>query len=224
MSRILITREHAEPLATRLADAGFGSIHLPLIRLVGTGAPPPEGLPDTVLVTSPAAPRFAQGLADQLCRARVVAVGEATAEALRGVGVDPWGVGDAGGIAALEMLDSGSAAVCWFVGAEKPSADLDVAMAAEGIVRWAVYRTERTVVDASALMQADVAAITFTSGSAVAAYVAAAGIPDSPVVVLGQATAGAAEALGVRVTAIAASPTLGSLVDAVARVAIHPER
>jgi uroporphyrinogen-III synthase len=224
MSRILITREHAEPLASRLAEAGLESIHIPLIRLVGTDAPPPEGRPDAVLVTSPAAPRFAQGMADKVSRARVVAVGGATAEALKGVGVNPRDVGDAGGIAALDMLQPDPETVCWYIGAETPSPDLDAAMDASGIVRWAVYRNEPAGVDASALIQADVAVVTFTSGSAVAAYVAAAGVPNTAVVVLGPATADVAAALGVRVAAIATTPTLESLVDAVARVATHPER
>ena len=215
MARILITREHAAPLSALMVDAGLRPVHIPLIRREATAAAVPDLAPDAVLVTSAAVTRFVPDLKRQIGDARVVAVGAATAQALIAARIQPSGVGQAGGIEALDRLAVGPGEVIWYIGAEQPSARLAMALESAKVHRWSVYRTVYRTHNATSLRAADVSVVTFCSGSAVRAYVAAVGVPRCPVVVLGDSTAREADACGIRVAAVAAAPTLASLVDAV---------
>ena len=212
MPTVLITREHALPLSDLLAARGIGSVHVPMLRLVGTGAQAPDGVPGQVLVTSAAAVRFAPGLVDILADADLVAVGPATASALEAAGLCVKAVGEGGGVAALALLRPDAGDV-WYLGAEQPSPGLDAALSARGITRWAVYRAEMQPV---AVREEGIDAVVFTSGRTVEAYVQANGIPQLPVAVLGPSTQDAADELGLHVSVCAARPTLADLAEAIA--------
>ena len=183
-----------------------------MLRLVGTGARAPHGKPRQVLVTSPAAVRFAPALLATLSGAEVVAVGPATADALETAGLRVKAVGESGGVAALALLRNDTEGI-WYLGAEQPSPELDAALSARGITRWAVYRTEMLP---AAVRDERIDAVVFTSGRTVEAYVHANGVPELPVAVLGPTTQSVAERLGVRVSVCAARPTLAKLAEAVA--------
>jgi uroporphyrinogen-III synthase len=215
MAKILITRADSEPLEGLLVAHGLDTAHLPLTRLVPTHHPAPDGRPHVVLVTSAAVTRFAPTLPHHTADARVVAVGEATSTALLQAGVQVFRVGDEGGVKALALAEALEGAPCWYVGAADPSTALAEALDHAGFVRWPVYRNERVCHSLGIFQQTQADLITFCSGSAVRSYVAGAGLPNVPVVVLGPSTHAVARELGVQVTAVAAAPTLKALATAV---------
>jgi len=219
MGRILITREHAEPLGSLIGEVGHDVVHVPLFTLEGTGAEMPGWRPDAVLVTSAATARFASGLSMVAAGADVFAVGLATADALAGVGISASSIGSGGGAEALELMLARGYRRCLYVGAAVPSAGLDAALSEARVERWAVYRNQRAPGAESELRNAEFDLVTFTSGSAVEAFVDAVGPPGVPAVVLGPSTRAAADARGVAVAAVASEPTLEALADAVRRLA-----
>ena len=212
---MLITRERAEPLRSMLADQGHDCDHVPLIALRATAFPPPAGAPDAALITSASVSRFVPHLKKILGSAKVVAVGESTATSLSTIGVSVHRVGHGGGLAALELLDELAPTQGWYVGAEEPSEGLGEALKQRSLISWAVYRNEVPGGIEMALRRSNFDAITFTSGSAVHAFVDAVGLPQVPVIVIGQSTRKVAESLGVQVTSSALEPNLASLVRAV---------
>jgi uroporphyrinogen-III synthase len=209
--RILVTREDAEPLAGLLAAGGAQPVHVPLLRLAPTGAPPPEGRPDSVLVTSAAAVRFAVDVAP-LRDVRVVAVGLATARALAEANVQVAAVGRGAGADAVPLLGPGTA---WHVGAVEVSPELRAALAGTRVQRWAVYRNEVPPDTGRLLAEAlPVDVLTFCSGSAVRAFAAEARAGEARVAVLGSSTASVAKAAGLPVDAVAARLDLEALAEA----------
>ena len=215
--RVLITREHAEPLAGELQRCGLEWAHVPLVSLVPSGVPVPDARPDAGLVTSAAAVRLAVGLPGFLEGARVVAVGPRTASALRGAGVNVAEVGIKGGVNALELLRIRPDERAWYVGAEEPSEALDRALRDQGVERWLVYRNLLPQHAGDGLRNAHYGCITFTSGSAVRRFVSLQGVPAVPVFAIGHSTAVVAQELGVEVRAVAAEPTMAALALVVAK-------
>lgn len=215
MARVLITREHAHPLAAMLKELGHTSVHVPLIELAATNHGRPKTIPNAVLITSQAVARFVPGLARHIADAKVAAVGEATASSLRNIGLEPHATGSQGGLEALRALIGTVSGPIWYIGAERPSAGLDQALTDAGVERWPVYRNQRPEGYAARLQQAAADAVTFASGSAVDAYADAMGKPTVWTAVLGETTASRAAARGFAVDAVAAEPSLQALAAAV---------
>lgn len=207
--RVLITREEAEPFAALLRARGATPVHLPLIALRPTGAPAPGGPPpDVVLVTSAAAVRVARPFFEAW-RGPAVAVGAATAAALEAAGVGPVEVGDGGGDGALGRLPAGRV---WFIGAAAPAPALAAALRRDArIIHWAVYEQEDRPPVQGEIPSVDV--LTLGSPSAAAAW-ARGPAPPVPAVTIGPTTTAAARALGLRVVAEAARPSLEAWADA----------
>jgi uroporphyrinogen-III synthase len=213
--RVLITREQAEPLAGMFRERGLEWAHVPLVALRATERASPEGRPTVALVTSAAVVRFVPRLAEHLQGARVVAVGQQTATALKRAGVVIESVGTSGGVDALGLLNVKAGDVAWYIGAETPSTGLDAALSLTEIERWPVYCNEAPSGVKERLASVDFDCITFASGSAVRTFVAALGMPSVPVIVLGRSTRVVAESLGLAVAVVASAPTMSALVDAV---------
>jgi len=210
-----MTREQAEPLSGLLKARGLDCVHVPLVALEATGFDAPTPPPDSALVTSAAVVRFVPDLVSHLGSARVVAVGQKTAEALIEAGVSVSGVGTSGGVQALDLLGVQAEEYAWYVGAEAPSDALEQAMRDTQMVRWAVYRNHVPRDAERRLLDCEYDVVTFASGSAVRAFVSAVGVPTVPTVVLGHSTRIVADSLGVPVTAVAAAPTMLALAQAV---------
>ena len=85
------------------------------------------------------------------------------------------------------------------------------------MVCWHVYENVVPGGVAEMLSAATFDAVSFTSGSAIRAFVDAVGEPQVPVMVLGKSTRKVAANLGVPVTAVADDPTMPALVDAIFR-------
>lgn len=161
---------------------------------------------------------------------RVAAVGPATADALRASGIEPSLVAQestAEGLAdALGAADFGRPRRIVLAQAERARPVLAERLAAAG---WAVtpvvaYRSIAAPLDPAQLDRAANAdAITFTSGSTVEAYLAAAGAERVPpaVICIGPVTADIARGHGLPVTAVADPHTAEGLVAAVVR-ALRP--
>ena len=196
MAQVLITREFAQPLAGLLVANGHGVVHVPLVELVATGNEKPSVAPDAVLVTSQAVARFVPELAGCIGQARTAVVGQATASALRRVGVHAEYVGSAGGLDALAGLDIGQGECVWFIGAEDPSPKLAERLERLGVHRWSVYVNRVPVDAAKRLTQADYDVVTFTSASAVTAFVDGGGDVSTLAVVIGTTTEAAARSHG----------------------------
>ena len=218
MARVLITREHAQPLADLLVASGHGVTHVPLVELVATGLPRPSAAPDAVLMTSQAVARFAPDLADCIRQARTAVVGQATASALRCIGVHTHYVGTAGGLDALAGLEVTPQECVWFIGALHPSPKLAERLDRLGVHRWSVYEN-RVPVDAKRrLKMAEYDVVTFTSSSAVAAFVNEGGDVHTPAVVLGATTETTARRAGFQRVQCAESHTLAALAAAASAI------
>ena len=219
-ARVLHTREHAAPLSGLLEARGVVAVHVPLISRVATGLGPPSGAPATVLFTSPAAVGAPTRLREAISGAVSVAVGPATAAALRARGVTDVRVGDRGGGGAVELLRrvvGERPGPVWHVRGRKTSRTVEEALldAALEPTPWFVYET-RAVPGAGAALRAEapVDVICFASVSAARAYVRAGGDQTVPCAVLGHDTARGASTAGLEVRAVAARPELWSLADA----------
>lgn len=219
-ARVLHTREHAAPLSGLLEARGVVPVHVPLISRVATGLGPPSGTPATVLFTSPAAVRTPTGLREAISGAVCVAIGPATAAALRARGVTDVRVGDRGGAGAVELLGrvvGERPGRVWHVRGRKTSRTVEEALRDATLepTPWFVYET-RAVAGAGVALRAaapfDV--VCFASASAARAYVAADGDRSVPCVALGGDSAAGARAAGLQVRVVAARPELWSLADA----------
>lgn len=226
---VLHGREQAEPLAGLLRAAGFSSLHVPMIQLHDRAEPPPNRPPSVLLVTSPATAQRCLALKDY--GAPILAVGEATARALRGAGHAPRWIGAAGGAEAVALLQGllargelGPEPVVWAVGARALSAPLEAALGALGgaaVLRWSVYENIAAEgVDAQLSAAPAWVGALFASGSAVEAYVRAGGparCPAAALVAIGRPTAAVIAGAGLRCAAIADRPEPSAMVDALAR-------
>jgi uroporphyrinogen-III synthase len=213
MFRVLFVREHAVPLGDRLAERGFAPVHVALGSAEATGAARPALEPDAILVTSAQAARFVSALP----LVPVHAVGEATASALRDVGIEPASVGDAGGSALVASIDPRLR--LWHVGGERVAVPLEQALSGRTVARWPVYRIVLPDNAAAALTAAlPVDAILFTSGAQVEAFASLASPGEAKIVVLGDTADTAARAAGFVVHARAREPRLEDLLDALQEV------
>ena len=203
-----------EAPAIRLEEAPRG----PLDRAIGAAA---AGTYSWVVFTSPKTVEvwFARGGARPV--ARVAAVGDGTAEALRGGGVEPDLIPEAFTTAALGgSFPRGEGAVL-LPRADIAPPDLESALEAKGWtpVRVTAYRTivprSHPAESRRALEEGRVDAITFTSASTVKGFVRLAGVPEGPrIVCIGPVTAEAAHEAGFTVHAVAAPHTVAGLVAA----------
>lgn len=217
---VLITGRRAEPLRGALEARGLRATWVPLIETRATGAPPPDGRPDVVLVSSASTARHAVGLREAVAGARVVAVGSTTAEALRAAGVAVAEVAAGGGADLVRRAGEGTA---WHVGGARLSRTLAAALAAHPrpVTRWVVYETTPAA-DAARALAVDAAAVTMASGSAARAWVALGGGADRRFVAIGPDTAAAMRAAGLRVSAVADTPDARGLTAAVERALSGP--
>ena len=206
--RVLVTRPQPGRLGTALAHRGFHVVHLPLVRLVPTGTPPPFDVPpsDGVLVTSAAVARLAPHALVWMRDARfVVAVGHATARSLEPI---PCHIADGTGAAALDCFRG--CATPTFVGAARPATHLARAIATGRVLHWPVYDRERIPVNT--VPPVDV--VTLASPSTARAWAA---IDPGPIpcVVIGPTTEAAAREAGLPVQAVAERPTMEALAEAI---------
>ncbi len=222
MPRVLVTRRRLRPLGDLLAERGLAPVHVPCFALEPTGAPPPAGRPDRVLITSPAVAELAPEVARVLGAAPITAVGGRTAASLRALGLRVEAVAGGEGAQALARL---AAALrpgerAWHVGAEVVSPGLAAALAEAPfpVDRWPVYRNVAPPGLATALAAAlPVDVLTFTAGSAVDRFCDHAEPGVARVAVIGRPTAEAARRRGLPVHAVAAEPTMPALADAALR-------
>lgn len=152
----------------------------------------------------------------------MVAVGAATAAALRQLGVEPAFVGGSDAREAVKAMAARwreGEGPAWIVGVSQPSDTLMEALAAWGgpVRHWAVYQRLVPAGAEEALREAmPVAAVLFASGSAVHAFADRVSLGDALVVVIGEPTAAACRSRGLAVDAIAARPSMEALVEAAA--------
>ena len=235
---VVVTRaaEQASRLVAMLAHLGATVVEVPTIAVVD----PPDGGAalaeaaarvdryDWVVLTSTnGVARFLAALGRPAAGLRVAVVGPGTADALRAGGVEPTLVPERFvAEALLEVFPAGPGRVLL------PQASAARPVLVDGLrtAGWEVdavvaYRTVPARPSAPVLERAAAAdAITFTSGSTVTGYLAAAG-PDAvpPVVVcIGPVTAAAAEEGGLAVTAVAAEHTIDGLAAAVVAALTRP--
>jgi uroporphyrinogen-III synthase len=224
---VVVTRaaEQAGRLVARLTELGATVVEAPTIGIVDaadggaalTAAVAEIDRYDWVVLTSTnTVARFAVVLGGRPFGGRVAAVGPGTAAALAAAGLAPDLVPDrfvAEGLLAVFPTGDGRVLL--------PQAEAARPVLADGLraAGWEVdavtaYRTIPAPPPADVLARARVAdAITFTSGSTVAGYIAAGLDAVPPIVVcIGPVTADAARRAGLGVTAVAAEHTIDGLV------------
>ncbi|HEV8683439.1 MAG TPA: uroporphyrinogen-III synthase [Actinomycetota bacterium] len=237
---ILVTRprERTRAFVDLLRAQGATALEAPTIRLEEA---PPGGALDRairaaasgryswVVFTSPKTVEvwFARDRALRAggIAAEVAAIGDGTAEALRGNGRQPDLVPGAFTTAALGRAFPRGEGRVLLPRADIAPPDLEEALRAKGWtpVRVTAYRTmvpRSLPADArGALQKSLVDAIVFTSASTVEGFVRLAGVVNGPkVVCIGPVTARAARVAGFRVHAIARPHTVEGLVSALERV------
>jgi uroporphyrinogen-III synthase len=234
---ILVTRppEAAGNVAARLRKLGATAIEAPTIRIEN----PAPGGPLDDAIHGAAVGRFAwvvytsaagvsawfgraRALGEPRPKAKVAAVGDGTADALRRSDAPPDLVPERFTTAALgDAFPRGSGEVL-LARADRAGADLEDAVRAKGWtpVRVEAYRTllaDTLPSDArQALDDGLVDAVTFTSASTVEGFVHAAGDAKAPrAVCIGPVTADAARAAGFEIAAVADPHTTSGLIEAV---------
>lgn len=241
--RVVVTRprERAGPLVSALEAEGAEVILLPMIEVVPPEDPAPLeaaaarlGDWDWVVFTSVYAVHALRGAAaeppdpDQ-GRPRWACVGHATAGAARAAGwaaelVPPRASAEAL-VSAMRERTSLEGTRVLFPRASDAQRELPAALRAAGAVVDEVVAYRKVPPRgapggvAAALRGGDADALTFTSPSTVRNFLRSFGVPAPGVrvVVIGRTTARAAEAAGVRVTAVAETATVAGLVDGVVR-------
>jgi uroporphyrinogen-III synthase len=160
------------------------------------------------------------------------AVGQATARALRARGVEPSVVPDeSNGIALANALPEVYGKRVVLVRASAAASDLPERLRARGaeVDELAAYRTiegpaSSTEPLKAALSDSELAAIVFSSGSAVRGYVALGGTTSWPAVTIGPRTTTVARQLGFRVAAEAQAQSAEALAAAVVSAVRVEER
>jgi uroporphyrinogen III methyltransferase/synthase len=242
--RIVVTRARgsAGVLSERLAALGADVLEMPATRIEELDAAPLHAAIDriheygwVVFTSRNAVDVFWKGLSATsrdtrwLSGVRVAAVGPSTAAALaaRGVQVDvsPERFVAESLLAALAVRDDVRGARVLHAGAEAARDVLSNGLRALG-ARVDVVPTYRSVPDGEGaatlrarLEAGEVDLVTFTSASAVTAFVAAVGrdaARSAPAAVIGPVTESAARSAGIDVAVIAPNATILGLVDAVA--------
>jgi uroporphyrinogen-III synthase len=232
---VLVTRprEQAGELVAALSERGATAIVAPTVELspaddeelaravIGLA----EGRFEWLVVTSRAGVDALVEAGLEQVEAKVAAVGEATARALRGHGIEPALVPSTYTTEALaRAMPRGSGEVL-LARADIAPDGLEEALEAKGWtpVRVDAYRTklagELPEEARRALAEGRVDAVTFTSASTVRGFVAIAGAVRGPrVVCIGPVTAAEAERVGLAVDAVAEPHTIEGLVTALERV------
>ena len=227
---VVVTRaaEQSSSLRDRLEAEDATVIEVPTIAIVDPTdggaalAAAVAGLDrfDWVVVTSTnGAERFLAAAGDSAATVPVAVVGPGTAAVLEGAGIEPTLVPErfvAEGLLAVFPAGPGRVLL--------PQAAAARPVLAEGLraLGWTVetvvaYRTVTAAVADAVVARVRAAdAVTFTSGSTVAGYVAAVGAAVVPPVVacIGPVTAEAARAAGLPVTVVATEHTISGLVAA----------
>jgi uroporphyrinogen-III synthase len=242
--RVLVTRtrENARGLVNALHAAGASVTVVPLISTVPIATPdevaaavsrlcqaPP---PRWIAFTSAVAVRLLTGVLDSPGAAvKVAAVGAATAAALRRAGwpVDLQAAGAAGAAGLAEELERFRLAgtTVLLPRAEAAHRTLPERLVAAGatVLELPLYRTEMPE-DAprrlAVALKDGIDAVLLTSGSSARHLVSALRwrrlAPGTAIVCLGEQTAADAEAAGLDVDAVSATPDVAGLVDALARL------
>ena len=227
---IVVTRpEHqSSPLIELLRQRGALPLQMPLIEIC---TPSDGGVAlrhalteldtfDWIVVTSAnGAAVVADELHNLVRRPRVAAIGEATNAALGSIAdlVPSAARGDV--LAAEFPLGSGRVLL---VQAEVTSGVVGSTLELRGwnVTAVAAYQTRWVSPDADVLSRALAAdALVLASGSAARSWVHSAGTRTPPIVVaIGQSTATVSDLVGIRVTAVAAEPTLACVLDTLANI------
>jgi hydroxymethylbilane synthase len=231
--RIVVTRpvEQAEGVIAALAQAGATPIHIPAIRIEAVGDSPHIARSfaeidsfDWIVFTSANGVRFFREHCNTWPRARIAAVGPATAAALREAGIDVDFVPDefVGEALARTLGDVADRRIL-LPRAEAANADIVDLLRARGarVDDLPIYRTHSVGVSEllSAKLADGVDCILFASGSAVRSVADTATkvtpeLKTVPIVCIGPVTADTARSLGLNVVAIAESHTTAGLIDA----------
>jgi uroporphyrinogen III methyltransferase/synthase len=240
---IVVTRAHTplSTLAARLAEAGAEIIEMPATRIVPLDQSPLHAAIDRlptydwlVFTSQNAVELFWEALrrhgADSraFARAKLAAVGPSTAEALfaRGLVVDvtPERFVAEGLLDAFGARDDVRGARVLYAAAQGARDVLPTGLSALGahVDVVPIYRTERVADDMAPvrarLELGEVDLVTFTSASAVHAFVAAVGVEAArraPAASIGPVTTEAAREAGLEVIAEASESTISGLVDAI---------
>ncbi len=233
---VLVTRPpgQSDALAKLIERKGAIAIEAPAIEIVPARSKPLEralaelargGFAWLVLTSRAGVEALAAGMPARDVRARIAAVGEGTAEALRRWGCEPDLVPRTFTTEALgRAMPRGSGRVL-LARADIAPAELEDALAAKGwsATRVDAYRTRfpRSLPEGArkALRAGRVDAVTFTSASTVRGFVRALGaVRGNPkVVCIGPVTAREARAHGFTVAAVARPHTIEGLVEALER-------
>ena len=237
--RIVVTRpvDQAEGVIAALAQAGAVPIHIPAIRFEAVGDSPQIARAiaeidsfDWIVFTSANGVRFFRELCKHLARARIAAVGPATAAALREAGVDVDFVPDEFvGEALARTLGDVAGRRILLPRAEAANADIVDLLRARGahvddvpIYRTLSGRSQRI----AHLLSSLTASIAFCS-LAVPLCAASPMLPTNvrlpelktvPIVCIGPVTADTARSLGLKVVAVAESHTTAGLIDCIDRL------
>lgn len=248
--RVLVTRAAAQaaPLSSALRAAGADPVEVPLIAIevvasaaaitaAATRLRSHRRIRWAVFTSANAVGVVAGALTPrELDGCRVAAVGAQTAAALAswGLGVDLVPTMSSGAALAAELVAGGVAdAAAWLPRAEMAGNGLPEHLATAGVDvhPQTVYRIvlPAGVVTQLAAVRAGgpLDAVTLTSESAVANLITALeGVPLDPataVLCIGPGTAATAQRLGLRVTAVAAVPSVTALVEAVVDHLAEPQ-
>jgi len=209
-SQVLITTEDAQPLDGLLRVGGLVPVHRPLIRTIPLDTPPPCERPGVVILSSARAAALAPALDQWAAGATLACVGAGTAEAARRRGLRPEIVGEAGAAELIAGL-AGLPRPWVFVGARSPAPAMGRAIAVGEVLAWPVYdQQEQLLSDLP-----EVALVLLASPSAARAW-ARSGGTAVPVVVIGETTASAARACGLRILGKAERPGWAELAQAAA--------
>jgi uroporphyrinogen-III synthase len=237
---VLVTRpqDQGRSLAARLRSLGAEAIEAPAIEVRGPEDPAlldravaeaAAGRFDWIVFTSAAGVRIwferTASVGAERPRARVAAVGVATAEALRDGGIEPELVPDRFTTEALGRTFPEGRGRMLLPRADLASPDLEDVLREKG---WAPQRLDAYRVRPAkalppgaqdALRKGRVDAVTFTSPSTVEGFVRLAGPVSGPAIVcIGPVTAEAARRAGFPVEAVAEPHTEDGLVDSLVRV------
>ena len=225
MKAILVTRPGAagDPVVEALRNRGYRVHAIPTVATEKALFSEVDLTTyDWIVVTSATG---VNAMADLPAGPRWAAIGQATAAALRARGVEPSLVPvEANGAALGDALPDVEGASVMLVRASGAAADLPTRLRERGAIVEEVtaYRTiEGPPASAaplqSALMDVDLAAVVFASGSAVRGFVALGGSTDWPAITIGPRTTISAFECGFHVIAEAESQSAEALVAAVVR-------
>lgn len=231
MRSVIVTRarDRAGELIAMLEERGFHVYSVPAVAIELLPVDPKQltGC-DWIVLTSA---EGVKALPSIPAGARVAAVGEATAKALRGRGIEPTFVPAVSNDAALgHFLPDVEGKRVVLVRGSLAGADLPESLRRRGatVTEVTAYRTiegpttSRSLL-ADALAHGVPAAVVFASGSAVRGFVALGG-PRLPAVSLGPSTTSVIHELGFEVVAEAERQNAESLADAVASALLQEEK